>query len=887
MTLLLHPMEVTPECLAGGKAHALASLARVQLPIPDWFVVLPEAFDQSLNATGKELMAKAETADDIATALADLVPAANVAKQIETAYLNLCPEREAVAVRSSAADEDSAELSFAGQLESYLFVDHKDLMRRIADVWRSGFAERIIAYRRNAGLKPLPAPPAVIVQRIVDGDVSGVAFSGDPVSGRRGVAVVAGVWGLGQALVSGEADSDTWHVARDGRLLERQVIEKTTACRRDPDSPERVITVAIEGDEVRRATLTDAEVASVAQLSRDAERHFGRPQDIEWTLKDDQLYLLQSRPITTLADKPDPDEPPRIWDNTNIIESYSGVTTPFTFSFIQRCYEQVYREFCRLMRVPESVIEDRAEVFSCLLGLLNGRVYYNMVNGYRVLTLLPGYKLNRRFTEEMLGFREALPPEIEAELEQAAVGAKGKDLLQLLHALWGMYLNFLGIERRIDAFYKRLHTIIPVKPADLSNYTPSELTELYRNLERELLHRWGAPTVNDFFAAIFHGSLRRLTDRWLADETGSLHNDLLCGDPEMVSMQIAACVRDMARLAARDTDFIELLRDGAQYDIERRLEVLPAFDRIYREYLDRFGDRCIDELKLESATIRDDPLPLFRAIGGYAAHIAYNDAADSNVEQTILRDAEARMQRALAKRPLRRGVFGWVLGQTRRRVRCRENLRFERTRAFGMARRIAVEMGHRFAALDMLDAPRDIFYLTIDETLAVVEGTAVTLDLKALVSIRRDEFDRFRSMIPAGERFQTKGIPYLGEQFVAPATREIPAGQSLQGIGCCPGVVRGPVTVVEDPRSARIEAGTIVVAQRTDPGWVMVFPAASGLLVERGSMLSHSAIVAREMGLPTIVSIPGLTGWLRDGDMVEMNGASGEITRIDVQESVV
>ena len=110
------------------------------------------------------------------------------------------------------------------------------------------------------------------------------------------------------------------------------------------------------------------------------------------------------------------------------------------------------------------MIEDHAEIFACMLGLLNGRVYYNLLNGYRVLTLLPGYKLNRRFTEEMLGFRETLPDEIQAELEQAAVGAKGRDLLHLLRTLWSVLLNFLTIERRIKAFYKRLHTILPDKP---------------------------------------------------------------------------------------------------------------------------------------------------------------------------------------------------------------------------------------------------------------------------------------------------------------------------------------------------------------------------------------------------------------------------------------
>jgi len=884
MSLLLNPSQVTSDSPVGGKARALASLAQARLPIPGWFVVLPMAFDLSLGAERRTLLSAAKSAEDVAAALEDLRPSAEVARLIEAAYAVLCPQGEPVAVRSSAADEDSDALSFAGQLESYLFVTRETLSQRLADVWRSGFTDRIIAYRRNAGLDPLPAPPAAIVQKVVEGDVSGVAFSSDPVSGRRGVAVVAGVWGLGQALVSGEADADTWHVGRDGTIVKRNIATKQTACRRDPEQPAGMATVPVTEDLIDKAVLADEQAAAVAQLARDTERHFGRPQDIEWTMAGNELFLLQSRPITTLADKPDPDDPPHIWDNTNIIESYSGVTTPFTFSFICRCYEQVYRQFCQLMRVPDRVIEDHAEIFACMLGLLNGRVYYNLLNGYRVLTLLPGYKLNRRFTEEMLGFNETLPDEIQAELEQAAIGAKSRDLLYLLRTIVSVLLNFLTIERRVKAFYRRLHTILPDKPIDLTAFSPEDLARLYRQLESELLRRWDAPTVNDFYAAIFHGSLRRLTKRWLVDETGSLHNDLLCGDRRLISMKIAEQIQQMAVLAARYPDLVVLLKNGTRAEIEECLVNKLELREIYLDYLDHFGDRCLDELKLESNTIRDDPLSLFRAVGGYAELVIEGGAPVNNIDQQILTEAEARAHRALATHPLRRWIFRWILRQTRRRVRCRENLRFERTRAFGMARRIGIEMGRRFASLDLIEEPRDIFYLTIDEMLAVVEGTGATMDLKSLVALRHAEFDRYQAMPAPADRFETRGIPYIGDQFIAPKVTVASAGQKLQGIGCCPGIVRGPVTLIDDPRDVRIAPGTIVVARRTDPGWVMIFPAASGLLVERGSMLSHSAIVAREMGLATIVSIPGLTDWLNEGDLVEMNGASGIVTRISGQE---
>jgi pyruvate,water dikinase len=232
----------------------------------------------------------------------------------------------------------------------------------------------------------------------------------------------------------------------------------------------------------------------------------------------------------------------------------------------------------------------------------------------------------------------------------------------------------------------------------------------------------------------------------------------------------------------------------------------------------------------------------------------------------------------------KRVVFGWVLRQARGRVRDRENLRFERTRLFGRVRRIFVELGKRFHADGLLDDPRDIFWLEIAEILGFVEGTATTGNLRGLAMLRREEFAAWKSSEPPAERFETRGtVGHAQPCRSGVAAAPPPAGDSLQGTGCCPGIVRGRVRVVTDPRGAIIRQGEILVAERTDPGWIMLFPACAGLLVERGSLLSHSAIVAREMGIPAVVALAGLTRWLEDGDLVEMDGTRGTVRRIGAE----
>ena len=163
--------------------------------------------------------------------------------------------------------------------------------------------------------------------------------------------------------------------------------------------------------------------------------HFGCPQDIEWAIEGDQLYLLQSRPITTLGHTPDPSEPLVVWDNSNIAESYSGITSPMTFSFAERAYEHVYREFCKLLSVPQQKIQDNDDVFPNMLSHIRGHVYYNLNSWYHVLAMLPGFSINRSFMEQMMGVKEPMPNEVVQTILQRTQTTKAKDTWALIKTL--------------------------------------------------------------------------------------------------------------------------------------------------------------------------------------------------------------------------------------------------------------------------------------------------------------------------------------------------------------------------------------------------------------------------------------------------------------------
>lgn len=801
-----------PETLAasdavklGGKGAALARLSARGFEVPPWFAVPPD------NAV-----------DGGSLVLA----------------LRMLGEG-AFAVRSSAALEDGAGHSFAGQYETFLHVAAVDVAARIEDVRASARRDAVVTYCRERGL-PMPATPTVLVQRMIAPRCAGVAFSADPVSGQRGVAVVSAVAGTGEKLVSGEVDGETWRIGRAGQRI--------------GDVP---------GD-----LLTETEAAAVAELARRCADTGGRPQDIEWAIDGaGKLWLLQSRPITTLNDMPDPDDVLRVWDNSNIAESYGGVTTPLTFSFARRIYEAVYREFCALMSVPASRITKADDVFPQMLGMIRGRVYYNLASWYRVLALLPGFQLNRGFMEQMMGVREPLPDELVEKIIAESRTSRMRDALSLIRTCGGLLSQWWGLPRQFRRFENRLNEALAATVVPLERMSGDELVEHYRALERQLLKRWDAPLVNDFFAMIAYGMLRSLSAKWLNDTTGSLQNELLVDCGEIISAEPPRRIARMAELVARNPKLAACLLDP-EIPVERklkRIQVLPDLKHEFDRYLTDFGDRCLEELKLESPTVRDDASSLLSAIGG----MAMRDV--SSVPVPPVTDLPK------IENVVKRWCFARVLQQARTRVRCRENLRFERTRVFGRVRCIVRELGKRLHADGQLDAPEDVFYLELDELFAAWEGTGTSARLAGLAAQRRTEFEVHEASDAPPDRFQTRGPICRYAKFESAATPEVPMDGVLKGNGACPGVVTGRVRVVIDPRQARLEPGEILVARQTDPGWVVLFPAASGLLVERGSLLSHSAIVSRELRLPCIVSLPGITQSLKTGDLVRMDGARGTV----------
>lgn len=829
----------------GGKGTALAKIGMAIDNIPEWFAVSFEGFD----------LEKREIKEDVREEVSE--------------KLKEFPDDTYFAVRSSAANEDSKENSFAGQFDTFLYIKKDDVFDKIKEVYMSVFSERIESYRKENNITEI-CVPSVLVQKMVNSDKAGVAFGANPVNSNIKEILVTAVYGLGSSLVDGVATSDTYVVTDEN--ITKEIAKKDYLHVRNDEG--NVVQEEVKKSLKNKQVLTDEEILNVKELVKKASDFFGRYQDIEWAIEDGKLYLLQSRPITTLGKRKNENEKINVFDNSNIVESYGGITTPLTFSFIRLVYEHVYIELCKIFNVKKETIEMNSQMFKNMLALIDGRVYYNLYGWYGLISMFPGLGNNKKFMEQMMGVKESLPDNLFPVPKSTF-----KDKIGLLGSGMGLIKGFFTIRDMTDKFYERLNDALEKK--DIENMDLYELHDYYYELEKKLLHKWDAPLVNDFLAMIFYGKLKQKCVEIFDEEGDMIHNDLLCSEGGIISAEPAKRIKELAGIAKDNDELIKLLQNENVLYIKKELPKYPEFNERLNEYLDKFSDRCLQELKLETETLKDNPVSLYHSISTFAVRMKTSKVESVDAEKARI-EAEKKVKKVLRARPLEKSKFNFILKQARFTVKNRENLRFERTRLFGRVRELFLRIGYILTSMNVIDDKRDIFYLEVDEVLYYIDGKSTTNNLRELIEIRKNQYEKYKTTLP-DERFYSYGAVNIGNDFKRENVNQNSDKKSeleLKGIGASPGVVTGKVRVIRNPANAKLEQGEILVAEYTDPGWIMLFPAASGILVERGSLLSHSAIVSRELGIPAVVGITGLLDSLKDGDEVELDGTTGKVRKI-------
>jgi pyruvate,water dikinase len=377
------------------------------------------------------------------------------------------------------------------------------------------------------------------------------------------------------------------------------------------------------------ACLDQNTVEEMAKTFKTIETLYDFPQDIEWTITNDTVHILQARPVTTITKSQYIEETSveTIWDNSNIVESYSGVTSPLTFSFIRHAYYMVYLQFCQVLRVPEKVINHEDNNLRNMLGSLNGQVYYNLKNWYRLVSHLPGYNYNKAFMEQMMGVAEEAKFDASSEKQISVIKKYLVELPQLVMAGCSLFFQFLTMAPRVTVFMKRVAKYYEkYRRSDFDAVSAHRLHEIYQELEKEVLMHWKAPIVNDFLIMICYGILKNLTAVWGLDEKGTLANDLLCGQGDVESTLPMKMLLSISEDIKADKELTRQFSSLSQTELKERYidadeKSLSLGEKMIRkrllEYLDEYGFRCMNELKLEEPSLSEKPDFIFMMLKNY------------------------------------------------------------------------------------------------------------------------------------------------------------------------------------------------------------------------------------------------------------------------------
>jgi pyruvate,water dikinase len=889
---------------AGGKGFNLYLLSRQNLPVPQWIVLGASLFRSYRTATGLEQMiadtvnqARTQDLALIASKVRELILATPFPKEVEQkareAYRSL--NKPLIAVRSSAADEDSAQHSFAGQLSTFLYVrTEEEALRCLKECWASGYSERGLSYRiQNDMDLSIPIQVAVIFQEMVDSEKSGVLFTCDPIKKDGTRTTINSVYGVGEGLVSGLLDADTYLIdKKSSAIIQQELVSKKSKlvmnvkapeANQHPGEPDNTHEVPVEESLRETASLSEPELKALNELGTKVEKYYRFPQDIEWGMKDGKLYLLQSRPVTTPIKNED--GLLYIWDNSNIVESYGGLTLPLTFTFARNAYHWVYVQFCEILLIPQKDIRKMDYFLRNMLGMFYGRVFYNILNWYKLTSILPGFKYNRSFMETMMGTQHSLQDEIADRIKPPGfTETLSSKIMRTISGLKFLWFHFT-IQSMVDDFLEYFHTeYSKYRHINYSKMPADEIWALYQEVEQKMLMRWHAPIVNDYLCMVHFGLLKKLTSKWLSHLGDGLQNDLLCGEGKLESAEPTRELIRMAAMISKDPSLKSLMESTPAEDCMEALEQSShrEFKARVARYIDLYGFRCMNEMKLEEKDLYQDPSFLFVCLKNYLRSGQTDLEGYEKREKEIRAAAEKKVRENLGGMKLI--IYKWSLKNARKAVKNRENTRFCRTRIYGVARAMFHGIGKDFTARGIIHAPEDIFYLHMDELAGALEGHLTVQEPKLLVELRKKQYEGYAATEPSS-RFMTRGPVYWMNEHTEPEQEaeedtNLPPN-TMKGVGCCPGVIEGTVKVILSPKDNLELNGEILVTLRTDPGWIPLYPSASALLVERGGLLSHSAIVAREMGLPTIVSLKGLTQKLKSGMRVRINGETGIVTILE------
>lgn len=756
-----------------------------------------------------------------------------------------------LAIRSSATAEDSAKASFAGIHESFLNVRGMDnVLTSIKGCYASLWTPQALAYRRKMNIRDSEMILAVVIMEMVEAEAAGVGFTCDPQTGREDIVLINANFGLGESVVNGTVEPDEYSLDSAFEIIQKRIGRKegkTTAPLNG--GTEFVQSAGSPAGQVlgeKNILRLGLLIQRVFEALGGGEQH----QDIEWVFDGKDFALVQARPVTVLPRytftelKNQPD----IWSNANLKDGQPMVQSTLNWSLLRYLFVGI-----------KDLVGYQAPPGIKITRLYQGRLYWNTSyiqwNNFDCFGFTP-----KMMNESMGGFQ----PEIEIKEMKPYRGLKGlrriSRLIKLIILAIRAKKNSIKIFTKVEDFHKALLS------ENLQTLGEKDLINRISRIKDVNVEYWPLFLLMTMAGDI--NSFVKVLEKYFPGKGKAVVNALMAGRAEITSAEHGYRLLEMGEIALGDNSarrfFSAELFDPLLW--EKELPEGSPFKQSLQNYLTEFGHRGVYEMDIINPSWREDP--------SYLLNVVRSTMETADLDKIKARQKEKATETMLEVRQkvpfYRRSRVNKLLKQAIQGAELREAAKSVLIRIYNSERLIFVEIGRRLAEKGILGEPEDIFHCAWCEILSILQGDWSGRGINILVAERK--VIRGLQEVLSPPDFIIDEAPHFAEPTVSSS------GNALAGVGVAAGKATGVARIINHPfEEGRLQAGDVLAAPSTDPGWTPLFLRASAIIMESGSTLSHGAIVAREYGIPAVANIPGVLKKIEDGQLITVDGDEGKI----------
>jgi rifampicin phosphotransferase len=782
---------------------------------------------------------------------------ASMQQEIRNAWQSI-GENYAYAVRSSATAEDLPSASFAGQQDTYLNIrGEKSLLDAIRKCWASLFTDRAIAYRSKNGFDHRHVYLSVVVQRMVQPEISGILFTADPVNGNRLVTSIDASYGLGEALVSGLVTADLYKV-RQGEIISKNISSKKVMIESVPDGG--TIKRDIPEEKQNKQVLTDKQILSLAELGKCIEQHFGSPQDIEFCVEDGKFFVVQSRPITSLYPLPDIE--------TEVFRVF------LSFGHIQMMTEPIKPLGISIFQTIFPFGKEQGSTTSKYILPAGGRLFVDPSDLLRyplARKIIPKILANMDRTmslalQEVIqwpSFTQISPPKGLSKTVRKNISPVIKEVYQNTFRRDPQLAK-----NRVETYMQAQHTRWKESLSELEGN--EQLVKMQELLATSLLSIFQNlfPFIAPFLFTA--GLLKKYLHQWVKDDQA--FQKLSQSYEGNITSEMGLAIGDLADELRTLPDVLIYLKNAENATFFEELVKVNGgkqFHQVFHDFLVKFGRRCPGEIDITRPRWRERPTLLVPAILGHMRSVkAGEHRRKFQIGAQEAQDTEKKVLQQLKSHPIRYRIMKRLIHLYRNLGALREHHKYFLITILDECKKVIMKQAEYLVAKKIILDREDVYYLSLPEIIQLTKGDEVK-DLSQMIQSRKETYIWQQKSTPP--RVMTSEGEVITPTL---SSGEFPKN-ALVGTPVSAGVVQGKARIVYKPEEAQLHEGEILVAPFTDPGWTPLFQSTIGLVTEVGGLMTHGSVVAREYGIPAVVGVENALEKIKDGQMIRVDGTQG------------